>query len=169
MNRKIKPTGGFELAAWYFMRISGLALVFLALGHLFIMHIQNNVEAISYDFVVDRWTNPKTGFLWRIWDLSLVNLAVLHGFNGLRQVLDEIVARPTRRVLVHTVVWTLATVFITMGTYAIVMFQPDDEYLSKWRAAHRRSINVQSTVPIQGGLGARTQPTDGSGLASRRP
>ena len=44
MTRHLKPAGGFELAAWYFMRISGLVLVFLALGHLFITHILNNVE-----------------------------------------------------------------------------------------------------------------------------
>ncbi len=31
---------GFRAArAWFFMRISGLLLVFLAVGHLFIMHI----------------------------------------------------------------------------------------------------------------------------------
>ena len=43
-GRRVKPSGGFELAAWFFMRISGLILVFLALGHLFITHILNNVE-----------------------------------------------------------------------------------------------------------------------------
>ena len=47
--------------AWYFMRISGLVLVFLALGHLFITHILNNVENINYYFVASRWGDPKTG------------------------------------------------------------------------------------------------------------
>ena len=55
---RIKPGGGYELFMWYFMRISGLALVFLALGHLFIMHILNNVETINYAFVANRWTAP---------------------------------------------------------------------------------------------------------------
>jgi succinate dehydrogenase hydrophobic anchor subunit len=36
MGRRIKPGGGYELFMWYFMRLSGLALVFLAVGHLFI-------------------------------------------------------------------------------------------------------------------------------------
>ena len=31
MAKHVKPAGGFELAAWFFMRISGLLLVFLAL------------------------------------------------------------------------------------------------------------------------------------------
>ena len=80
------------------MRISGLMLVFLALGHLFITHILNNVETINYEFVANRWADPKTGVIWRLWDLTMINLAVLHGFNGLRQVLDEYVIRPGRRV-----------------------------------------------------------------------
>ena len=50
---------------WYFMRISGLVLVFLAVGHLFIMHIVNNVESINYAFVASRWTAPRTGWIWR--------------------------------------------------------------------------------------------------------
>ena len=29
-----RPTGGFELYAWLFMRVSGVLLLFLALGHL---------------------------------------------------------------------------------------------------------------------------------------
>ena len=98
-GRRVKPSGGFELGMWFFMRISGLILVFLALGHLFITHILNNVETINYYFVATRWGDPKTGVLWRLWDLTLINLAVLHGFNGLRQVLDEYVIRPNRRVM----------------------------------------------------------------------
>ncbi len=40
---------------------------------------------------------PKTGVIWRLWDLTMINLAVLHGFNGLRQVLYEYVAQASRR------------------------------------------------------------------------
>src|SRR3954452_15606853 len=108
-GRRIKPGGGFELAAWYFMRISGLALVLLALGHLFIVHILFNVETINYAFVADRWTKPGSGFIWRLWDLAMVVLAVIHGLNGLRQVLDEYVIKSSRRVILHTLIWTLAT------------------------------------------------------------
>ena len=74
-------------------------LVFLALGHLFITHILNNVENINYEFVANRWADPASGVLWRLWDLTMINLAVLHGSNGLRQVLDEYVIGPGRRVL----------------------------------------------------------------------
>ena len=135
MARHLKPAGGFELAAWYFMRISGLVLVLLALGHLFITHILNNVETINYDFVADRWGDPKTGVLWRLWDLTMINLAVLHGFNGLRQVLDEYVIRRDRRVLVHTLIWIVRDLPDGIGTYAILMFEKDQAYINQKRAS----------------------------------
>jgi succinate dehydrogenase / fumarate reductase membrane anchor subunit len=114
------------------MRISGLILVFLALGHLFITHILNNVESINYYFVSNRWADPKTGVIWRLWDLTMINLAVIHGFNGLRQVLDEYVTKPGRRVILHLLIWITATALIGIGSYAILMFQRDDAYLREW-------------------------------------
>ncbi len=134
MARHLKPAGGFELAAWYFMRISGLILVLLALGHLFITHILHNVEDVNYEFVANRWGDPKTGVFWRLWDLTMINLAVLHGFNGLRQVLDEYVIRRTRRKLIHTLLWCSAIFLMTIGTYAILLFQADQQYLIRKRA-----------------------------------
>ncbi len=141
-GRRIKPSGGRELAWWFFMRISGLILVFLALGHLTITHILNNVESINYFFVSNRWANPRTGVFWRLWDLTMINLAVLHGFNGLRQVLDEYVTKPGRRVIVHTLIWIVAALLIGIGTYAILMFRQDDAYLREWIEKRRREQPV---------------------------
>jgi succinate dehydrogenase / fumarate reductase, membrane anchor subunit len=132
-GRHLKPGGGFELWAWYFMRISGLVLVVLALGHLFITHILNNVETINYYFVSNRWGDPKTGVIWRLWDLTMINLAMFHGFNGLRQVLDEYINRPGRRVIMHTLIWMAMTAMIVIGTYAILMFQKNDAYIEQWK------------------------------------
>src|SRR3954447_20255188 len=130
-GRHMKPSGGFELWAWYFMRISGLLLVFLALGHLFITHILNNVETINYEVVSNRWADPKTGVLWRLWDLTMINLAMFHGFNGLRQVLDEYVTGAGRRVFAHTLIWSSAILLIGIGTYAILLFRQDDAYIQE--------------------------------------
>jgi succinate dehydrogenase / fumarate reductase, membrane anchor subunit len=131
-GRRVKPAGGFELAAWFFMRISGLILVFLALGHLTVTHLLNNVELTNYFFVANRWAHPKTGVFWRLWDLTMINLAVIHGFNGLRQILDEYIVKPGRRVIVHTLIWSAAILLIGVGSYAILMFQKDSQYLQEW-------------------------------------
>lgn len=161
MARHLKPAGGFELAAWYFMRISGLVLVLLALGHLYITHIQHNVETVNYEFVANRWADPKTGVLWRLWDLTMINLAVLHGFNGLRQILDEYVIRRNRRVLVHTLIWCSVIFLLTIGSYAILMFTKDQDYLNKKRAGRGGMVVSRpagSVSTASGGL-ASTAPT----------
>ena len=97
--------------------------------HYGVVHILFNVETINYAFVADRWARPGSGFFWRLWDLAMVVLAVIHGLNGLRQVLDEYVVRPGRRVVVHTLIWTVATVLVAVGSYAILMFEKDQDYI----------------------------------------
>ncbi len=131
-SRRVKPSGGFELWWWYFMRVSGLVLVFLALGHLTITHIINNVEVINYHFVANRWANPKTGVIWRLWDLTMINLAVLHAFNGLRQILAEYITRPGSRKLASTLIWMVAIFLIGIGSFAILNFQKDEAYLERF-------------------------------------
>ncbi|RLT10561.1 MAG: succinate dehydrogenase [Planctomycetota bacterium] len=143
-RNRIKPQGGFELTAWYFMRISGLVLVFLALGHLFIMHIANNVENINYAFVAGRWANPRTGWIWRLWDMSMIALAMLHGFNGLRQILDEYVHGAKARVAVHTTLWMVMTTLLLMGSYAIWMFQVDKAYVDQYRALNPAAASASA-------------------------
>ncbi len=49
----------FEKYAWLFMRFSGVALVFLALGHLFIMLMwDDGVYRIDFNYVAQRWASP---------------------------------------------------------------------------------------------------------------
>jgi succinate dehydrogenase / fumarate reductase membrane anchor subunit len=130
MGRRMKPSSGYELFMWYFMRLSGLALVFLALGHLFIMHILNNVETINYAFVANRWAAPRTGWIWRLWDVALISLAVIHGFNGLRQILYEYLSSGGR-IIAGTLTWTLTFLFIGAGGYSILMFQADQKFIKE--------------------------------------
>jgi succinate dehydrogenase / fumarate reductase membrane anchor subunit len=124
------------------MRISGLVLVLLALGHLAIMHVINSVDTVNYEFVANRWTDPSFGYFWRIWDLLMVSLAVLHGFNGLRQVLYEYVARPGWRVFCSTAIWTIAVFLLVVGSYAILMFVPDAQYIARAQGA-REGVTFQ--------------------------
>src|SRR5918997_762112 len=71
----------FEMYAWIFMRLSGLLLVFLVLGHLVIMLLlDGGVQRINFAFVAGRWASP----FWQTWDLLQLWLAQLHGTNGLR-------------------------------------------------------------------------------------
>ena len=54
-----RPAGGFELWSWLFMRISGLVLLILAVGHVLIMHVlDEGVDRVNFGFVAARWQQP---------------------------------------------------------------------------------------------------------------
>ena len=118
-----RPAPGRERFWWYFMRISGLLLIALVLGHMFIMHVlvQLTGQEINFAFVSSRWGNP----FWRIYDFLLLLLAMVHGVNGARIVIgDYVTIRPIRAgliglLLATTVIWLLA------GMIVILTFNPD--------------------------------------------
>lgn len=117
---RAKPESGFELYAWVFMRVSGLALVVLALGHLLMVHLVNNVEIIDYRFVAGRYATP----FWRTYDLVMLWLAMLHGVNGVRMVIDDYVLRRGWRLFALAWLWFLTVVFLALGSLVIATFHP---------------------------------------------
>ncbi len=114
----IKPHGGFELFSWYFFRISGVILIFLVIIHLIMMHVVVDVSKTVYDYVADRYDNP----FWRLYDLVLLTLALLHGLNGLRILIDDNVRSRGWRLAAQSTVWTIALVFWLMGMMTIITF-----------------------------------------------
>ena len=119
-GRRTPPIGGsnFELYAWFFMRISGLFLVLLAAGHMFIMHVFNDTLNLDYDFVAARW---ETSY-WRAFDWLLLTLSLLHGTNGVRVVIHDNLADKSIKKLAHGALYSTSLIFFIIGTYAIVAF-----------------------------------------------
>ncbi len=120
---RARPTeaNGVELFSWYFFRVSGLALLLLAVMHVVIMHVVNTVDEIDYAWVADRWHSP----FWKVYDFLLLALALLHGVNGARVSIEDYIRRPGWRVAAHTTLWVLALVFMVIGALAIITFDPD--------------------------------------------
>ena len=111
-----------ELYAWLFMRISGVVLVFLVLGHLFIMNIlDGGVQRVNWAFVAGRWSSP----FWQVWDLLMLWLAMLHGTNGLRTVINDYTRRDGTRLALKAVLYTATTITIALGTLVIFTFDPN--------------------------------------------
>jgi succinate dehydrogenase / fumarate reductase, membrane anchor subunit len=115
-----RPESGLELYAWIFMRVSGLALLFLALGHLLIMHLIHNVDNIDFKFVAARYATP----FWRTYDLLMLWFAMIHGVNGLRTVLVDYISARGWRVLSLASLFVVGFVLLTLGSLAILTFQP---------------------------------------------
>jgi succinate dehydrogenase / fumarate reductase, membrane anchor subunit len=115
-----RPASGLELYAWLFMRISGIALLFLALGHLLIMHLINNVGSIDYRFVAARYATP----FWRTYDVVMLWLALVHGLNGARTMVDDYMLSRSWRLAALAMLWLSGFVFLTLGTLVILTFHP---------------------------------------------
>ena len=146
-----KPeASGRERFWWYFMRLSGLALVVLALGHMFIMHVLVQVtgDEIDFAFVQSRWGTPfwriydfallvlafvqsrwGTPF-WRIYDFLLLVLAFLHGANGARVVIGDYIAHPTAKRLLIGLLLAVSAIWLVLGMAVIVFFDPSAHSVS---------------------------------------
>jgi succinate dehydrogenase / fumarate reductase membrane anchor subunit len=110
----------WETFSWWFFSVSGVGLIFLAIIHLVLMHVVNDVSATGYDFVAQRYANP----FWRLYDLLLLTLALFHGLNGLRIILDDYIAQRGARLAVQSLLFLVAITFWLLGTITIITFQP---------------------------------------------
>lgn len=129
---------------WGFMRVSGLLILPLVFGHLAMMHVMQGVFDITaagevvgtlesngtigaapsaVEFVYHRWTYAAGGiFVWRIYDLFLLVLVTLHGFNGLRYVLTDYTSGNVflRRASV-ALCTVIAAVLLALGAAALLL------------------------------------------------
>ncbi|HEU4863295.1 MAG TPA: succinate dehydrogenase [Candidatus Limnocylindria bacterium] len=125
-SRAARPrpeASGSDRFWWYFMRLSGLALVILALGHMFIMHVLVELTGgeIDFAFVQSRWGSP----FWRIYDLLLLLLAFIHGARGAKIVITDYVTNRTGRSLLVGILLVISVVWLVLGMAVIAFFNPD--------------------------------------------
>jgi len=127
-GREAPPRKGAEFWWWVFMRVSGIVLVFLVIGHVLIMHVfGGGIERVNFQFVAVRWQSP----FWRTWDWLVLVLAIIHGINGLRVIaLDYI--RPTGiRIAVSWSFYIIGTVLVALGSVIVLTFNP-----CRWPGIH---------------------------------
>ena len=113
-----------ERAMWYFLRVSGVALIFLAGGHLFITHYLNVPSDTTFDFVSKRWANP----IWRSFDTLLLLAALWHGLIGLRFSVRDFLRSPGARQIGFSAIWVFGAIFTVVGLITIITF---DEEMSR--------------------------------------
>lgn len=115
-----RKRSNFELYSWFFMRISGLLLIFLALYHLIWWNLVIGVEHLSAELVRERWTNP----FWRLGNVALLLFSMLHGLNGLRYSIEDYVRKPGAQVAVKAVAYTLVLAALSVALFALFTFDP---------------------------------------------
>jgi succinate dehydrogenase / fumarate reductase membrane anchor subunit len=111
----------FELYSWLFMRMSGILLVALVIGHLFVnLMVGEGIHAVDFAFVAGKWANP----FWQVWDLLMLWLAELHGVNGLRTIVNDYAERDQVRFWLKTLLYLSALIVLVLGTLVIFTFDP---------------------------------------------
>ena len=119
---RTRQRSNYELYSWLFMRISGIVLVFLVLGHLFIMNIlDGGVQRINFAFVAGRWASP----FWQVWDLIMLWLALVHGGNGMRTIINDYAEKAGTRFWLTMVLYVSVAFVILVGTLVIFTFDPN--------------------------------------------
>lgn len=94
------------------MRFSGVALIVLVLGHMFIMlMLDGGVHRLNFAFVAGRWSSP----FWQFWDLTMLWLAQLHGGNGLRTVIADYSRKDSTRFWLTTIL--VLSMILIMGLH----------------------------------------------------
>jgi succinate dehydrogenase / fumarate reductase, membrane anchor subunit len=110
-----------EKWGWIYMRVSGVLLVVLIFGHLFVnLMTGTGIHQIDFAFVVGKFASP----FWQIWDVLMLWLALIHGANGMRTIVNDYVTHSgTRKTLVWAL-WLAAGFLIVLGTLVVFTFDP---------------------------------------------
>lgn len=111
----------WEKWGWIYMRASGVVLLVLIFGHLFVnLFAGEGVKAIDFAFVAGKFADP----FWVVWDTLLLWLALIHGANGMRTLVNDYAQKPlVRRILLVSIAASTAVLLI-LGTLVIYTFDP---------------------------------------------
>ncbi|MBX3068099.1 MAG: succinate dehydrogenase hydrophobic membrane anchor subunit [Microbacteriaceae bacterium] len=110
-----------EKWGWVFMRASGVLLVVLIFGHLFVnLMIGHGVKALDFAFVGGKFSDP----FWQVWDMLLLWFALIHGANGMRTVINDYAHNRLVGVVLKSFILLATIVLLTLGTLVIYTFDP---------------------------------------------
>ena len=111
----------WEKWGWIYMRVSGVLLVVLIFGHLFVnLMLGDGVSQIDFAFVAGKLSDP----FWQWYDFLLLTLALIHGTNGMRTIVNDYVARASVRRILHTALVASPGVLLVLGTLVLFTFDP---------------------------------------------
>lgn len=120
-RRTFAKPSNLERYAYTFMRVSGLALLFLAVGHMVIQHVLNSSTTLTMQFVADQWD----AIGWKIYDIFLLIFAISHGINGLRNVLEDYIHNRVVMKRINRILAVFVVITIIWAAVAIMAFDPD--------------------------------------------
>ena len=136
-SRSIRSAGAFEYGMWLFTRISGLELIILgalSLAAAFLlggrtqmdmptmfrwMFFPNPNHVVNTDIpdISLGWSNA----FWQIYSMLVIFFAAIHGFNGLRMILEDYIANAFIVALMRIIVMVLLVGGAIVAIYVILV------------------------------------------------
>ncbi|MGO3885746.1 MAG: succinate dehydrogenase hydrophobic membrane anchor subunit [Mycetocola sp.] len=111
----------WEKWGWIYMRVSGVILLVLIFGHLFVnLMVGEGVKAIDFAFVGGKLSNP----FWQVWDTLMLWLALIHGANGMRTLVNDYARGARSRAILKGSIFAAAAILIVLGTLVVFTFDP---------------------------------------------
>lgn len=93
MNQNLQTDNNSRLArrgSYVTIRVTGIMLTILALGHFSLTHIVHDVAQTDASFIAKRWSS----ILWITWDGLLLGATLLHSVAGMSAVVRDYRTRP---------------------------------------------------------------------------
>lgn len=108
------------LVDYVLLRVTGVLLSVLVLGHFVVTHFVTDVARDDSAFVSRRWSSV----LWVVWDSLMLAAALAHGATGVRVALADYAISGRRRRVISRLIVAGCTALFVIGLLAI------------WRLAH---------------------------------
>ena len=110
-----------EKWGWLFMRGSGVVLIVLIFGHLFVnLMVGEGIHALDFAFIAGKFATP----FWQWWDVLMLWLALMHGGNGMRTIVNDYVTNEKVRKALVWAIGLAAGLLIVLGTLVVFTFDP---------------------------------------------
>ena len=106
---------GKRLAASVAVRVTGLALAVLVLGHFTLTHIVTDVADADAGYIAERWRSA----LWLAWDWTLLATALFHGAAGTWIAVEDYSPDPLRRRRRQRLLVAVTLVMLVLGTVTL--------------------------------------------------
>lgn len=120
-HRKVQVQSNFERFAFLFMRLTGIGLIVLAVGHVLIQHVLNDVHNLTLEVVAATWN----AWGWKVYDMLLLAFAIPHGVNGLRNILEDYAHNEQTMKVMNTILAIFVLVTLIWAGFAIASFNPN--------------------------------------------
>jgi succinate dehydrogenase hydrophobic anchor subunit len=103
--------------AYLLVRITGVALAVLVLGHFAVTHLLTDVANTNAAFIGHRWASA----VWVAWDWLMLGAAFSHGGAGLWVIIDDHTVCASARRRRHAVLVCCCGILWLLGTALIVV------------------------------------------------